>query len=93
MRWKYISGRIFGLLKSCLINHVMKFIWNGHASRLFPINTVVPKGFMPGSTLDLSFTNDLPNVIRSQLFTLVLLAKPTVPTNYNWQLFLKMAPV
>ena len=55
-----ISGRIFGLISSFLINRWLRVVLDGKLSQEYPVNAGVPQGSILGPTFFLLYINDLP---------------------------------
>ena len=56
-----ISGQIFGLISSFLINRRLRVVLDGKSSQENPVNVGVPQGSILGPTLFLLYINDLPD--------------------------------
>ena len=55
-----ISGQIFGLISSFLSIRRLRVVLDGKSSQEYPVNSGIPQGSNPGSTLFLLYINDLP---------------------------------
>ena len=62
-----ISGQIFGLLSSFLINRQLGVVLDGKSSQEYPVNTGVPQGSILGPTLFLLYINDLPDDVACNI--------------------------
>ena len=56
-----ISGQIFGLISSFLINRRLRVVLDGKSSQEYPVNGGVSQGSILGPTFFLLYINDLPD--------------------------------
>ena len=67
--WSYgISGQTFDLISSFLSNTQLQAVLDGMSPQEYPVNAVVPQGFILGPTLFLLYINDLPDDVICDIF-------------------------
>ena len=56
-----ISGQIFGLISSLVINRRLRVVLDGNSLQEYSVNAGVPEGFILGPAFFLLYMNDLPD--------------------------------
>ena len=81
-----ISGQIFGLISSFVINRRLRVVLDGKSSQEYPVNAGVPQGSILGPTLLLLYINDLSDdvICDTVIYADILLSVLSVIRHLIW---------